>query len=159
MGAAISCYICQSRSNPACSDPIKQFKLELTECTPEVLTLSSRELAHGLNGFSGLNNQEATDLIIGNPPSEFEPMKCQKINFNFGEERVVIRGCQAVGNRWSGTQSDLCRKLEQKALQQHETYINYCNTCNEDGCNAAPGSSSTSAWLMLLTVVVAVLIR
>lgn len=76
-----------------------------------------------------------------------------------GDEHVVVRGCQSTAS-WNGDSRAMCRMLQEQANNVPGSYVEHCDTCDRDACNAvaplaAPLVAPLAAAALLLATALA----
>ncbi|XP_058059586.1 uncharacterized protein LOC131210367 [Anopheles bellator] len=122
-GLSIKCYNCDSTSNEECMDLKSNSAITAEICTPSKMASTTGNWLADLTRIEYFGGAEIT-----------VPMVCQKIvATNENGDMMTFRGCQLDGGK-----TDPCQIAYGKAKQQRGINIEFCSTCKEDGCNAAP---------------------
>lgn len=134
-GDALKCWTCSSDLDPHCADPFNN-------------TSPSFDLHHTL---TDCNTQSSPHYSLYKTKSVCKKIK-QTVN---GKHEAVVRTCE-----WLKSEDDAVGECPPSTFNTPKYItINYCETCDTDGCNGAENIRPTVFWTALIPAALALLLR
>ncbi|XP_044739539.1 uncharacterized protein LOC123300924 isoform X1 [Chrysoperla carnea] len=133
IGAGIRCYICQSNLDRHCDDPFNASFTTRSNWgeTPYFLT------------------QDCSSLTTPTTFSSSMKAVCRKQVQIIYDKRTVARSCS-----WQHVDEPV-GKCPQAPVASH-IKVEFCETCDHDGCNSAPGSIDINVATQIFSLVPAI---
>lgn len=149
---AIKCYVCNSRQDKRCEDPLGSLdssnQLELQTCSVDAKQVR-KQIEEVTSVLTKLGQIAPLDKKRSPWDNDSFPMACQKMEFEVVGEYIVGRGCSpARMDRY-----DPCESL--KLIQQKDINLKFCDLCEGDGCNAGVRNQSILYGIVTLILVIA----